>query len=134
MTSLITCSIDYYSDSVLCFDPQKVLSKLQEAFPFVSIDHEDLSAKEVARINKFTEANVEMPVDRKEMMRRQITGKQRRMGPAYRFIYSNTVSGHVNRYSLVFKTKGQFSADDTQQIREFMATLGAGTIGTAELD
>ena len=84
MTSLIYCSIDYHSDDVLCFDPQKLLTKLADAFPNVEIDREDLSAKEVAWVAEYTESNSEMPDDRKSMMRQQIAGKQRRMGPAYR--------------------------------------------------
>ena len=85
MTHLIYCSIDYYSESVLCFDPQKLLSKLSDAFPNVEIDREDLSAKEVAWVTEYTESNSEMQDAHKEMMRRQIAGKQSRMGPDYRF-------------------------------------------------
>ncbi len=133
MTSLLSCSIDYYSDSVLCFDPQKLLSKLSDAFPNVQIDREDLSAKEVAWVTEYTEAQSEMSDDRKTMMQQQIAGKQRRIGPAYRFQFSDTVTGHVNRYSIIFKTDGDFGEDDAKSIREFMSTLGAGTIsaGTA---
>ena len=133
MTSLITCSIDYYSDSVLCFDPQKLLNKLSEAFPNIEIDREDLSGKEVAWVTEYTESNSEMRDARKEMMRQQIAGKQRRMGPAYRFQFSDTITGHLNRYSIVFKTDGEFTDDDATTIREFMSTLEAGTIsdGTA---
>ena len=133
MTSLIYCSIDYHSDAVLCFDLQKLLTKLADAFPNVEIDREDISAKEVAWVTEYTESNLEMSDDSKHMMRQQIAGKQRRMGPAYRFEFSDTISGHINRYSVVFKTDGDFSDDDTKTIREFMSTLGAGTIseGTA---
>lgn len=133
MTHLIYCSIDYYSESVLCFDPQKVLSKLSDAFPNVEIDREDLSAKEVAWVTAYTESNSEMQDDHKEMMRRQIAGKQSRMGPAYRFTFSDAISGHVHRYSLVFKSESTFPNDVGDQIRDFMTTLGAGTIseGTA---
>ena len=133
MTSLITCSIDYHSDSVLCFDPQKLLTKLSDAFPDVEIDREDLCAKEVAWVAEYTESNSEMRDESKEMMRQQIAGKQRRMGPAYRFQFSETISGHVNRYSIVFKTDGEFADFDAKTIREFMSTLETGTIsdGTA---
>ena len=128
MTSLIYCSIDYHSDAVLCFDPQKLLNKLSDAFPNVEIDRDDLSAKEVAWVAEYTESNSEMPDDSKNMMRQQIAGKQRRMGPAYRFQFSDAISGHVNRYSIVFKTDGNFPDADVKTIREFMSTLGAGTI------
>ena len=130
MTSLLSCSIDYDSDSVLCFDPQKLLSKLSDAFPSIEIDREDLSAKEVAWVTEYTQAHTEMTHDLKIMMQQQIAGKQRRIGPAFRFRFSDTVTGHVNRYSLIFKTDGDFGEDDANAIREFMATLGAGTIST----
>jgi hypothetical protein len=75
-----------------------------------------------------------MADEHREMMRRQIAGKQRRMGPAYRSAFSDAVSGHVNRYSLVFKTEGRFTDNDSQQTGSLMATFGAGTISDAELD
>ena len=134
MTSLITCSIDYYSDSVLCFDPPKILSKLQQAFPSAEIDRTDLSTAEVAWVTEYTETNSDMPDERKEMMRKQIAGKQQRVGPAYRFKISDSVSGYVNRYSIVFKTEAEFTDDDTHRIRSFMTSLGTGKIDTTELD
>ena len=130
MTSLLSCSIDYFSDSVLCFDPQKLLTKLSDAFPKVEIDREDLSAKEVAWVSEYTEAQSEMSDEHKILIQKQIAGKQRRVGPAYRFQFSDTVTGHVNRYSIIFKTDGDFREDDAKSIRDFMATLGAGTIAT----
>lgn len=128
MTSLITCSIDYHSDSVLCFDPQKVLTKLLAAFPAVEADRNDLSAQEVAWVSEYTDSAANMPDEQKEMMRRQILGKQTRNGPVYRFIYSDSITGQVQRYSVVFKTDGCFGNEDAEAIREFMSTLEAGVI------
>lgn len=133
MKSLITCSIDYHSLDVLCFDPQKVLSKLRLAFPGTELDQTDLSAAEVNWVMEYTQGNLDMSDKSREIMRRQILGKQQRMWPAYRFRFSETVTGHVNRYSLVFKTEGEFNEIDKQNILDFLKSLRAGTIKTSVL-
>jgi hypothetical protein len=134
MASLLSCSIDYYADSVLCFDPQKVLSKLADAFPEAVIDPTDLAAAEVVSIQEYTDAKTDMPAERKETMRRQIMGKQKRIGPSYGFRISDSVTGHANRYSLLFKTDGRFDSALSDRIRRFMASLGAGDISDTQLD
>ena len=134
MTSLITCSIDYHLESVICFDPQKVLAKLLDAFPAANSDRTDLSAEEVAWIHEYTDSEVEMSKELQDIMRRQIAGKQRRNGPAFRFRLSDEITGHVSRYALVFSTETRFGADDSDRIRAFIRTLGAGTTSETELD
>lgn len=134
MTSLITCSISYSGENVLCFDPEKVLMRLAVEYPDLDIDWTDLAAVEVQRIHDFTDSHSDMSPEHKQTMRRQIAGKQRRNGPGFRFRISDNISGIVSRYSLSFQTDRQFADSQAGQIRAFMISLGAGTVAEFQSD
>jgi hypothetical protein len=80
----ISKEIAYWTESVACFDPEKVLGKLVEAFPQVQIDPTDYAEEELNRIRQFAQEHIESEERRLNMIR-QITGKARRNGPGYHF-------------------------------------------------
>lgn len=127
MTQII-CSIRYNSDTVLCFDPQKVLAKVRQAFPGVVVDPTDLSAAEVSRVTTFAQSLDRISAESQEAMRRQIAGKQQRMGPAFRFELAETFTGYANRYALVFEAESHFDDEVSQQVLALVETLEAGQV------
>src|SRR5690242_10574016 len=105
MGSDITKEIAYWTESVACFDPEKVLDKLVEAFPQVEIDPIDYAQEELNRFRQFAREHIESEETRLTMLD-QITGKARRNGPVYHFHLGSegdvAIRGYVARYRVGF--------------------------------
>lgn len=127
----IAAEIDYYGSSVAVFDPQKVLERLSEAFPMVTIDYQDLAQNEVDSLIDFLDTN-KTPEPRRGHMLRQIQGKASRIGPVYSFSLDvpeqGILSGKAGRYHVTFFFERSLNSAIEQAIIRFLQSLQLGTI------
>lgn len=124
----ISCTLRYGSDSVVCFDPEKVLVQLLKRFPDGEVDHTDLAAAEVERFREFLDTQPDMTDERRATMLRQIRGKARRNGPRYSFTLPGDITGYTGRYSIDFWHESEIDPTLEKQIVEFLQSLKIGTV------
>jgi hypothetical protein len=123
----IALELDYWSDDVATFDPEKVVMKLQRAFPEATVDPTDKSAAEVDRVRAFLDSQDDMSPDIKATMLRQIQGKARRNGPVYNFVVGG-ISGIAGRYYVSFHSDTEIEAPLKQRIVAFLESMRLGEI------
>jgi hypothetical protein len=127
----IALTIRYSSDSVLCFDPQKVVGKFCARFPDLKVDLTDWSEVEVQSIVAYLQSTGVTDVTN-ESMYRQIHGKARRNGPVLHFRLptdsGGELSGQVSRYCVQVKREGPIDDAVRSAIVDLLQSFGAGTI------
>ena len=129
----ISCELSYGSDSVATFDPEKVATRLLQAFPEAIIDPQDRSEAEVQRIRVFLEERYPSsePNQTKDTMLRQIQGKQRRNGPVYGFqlpARPTPIRGLIARYGIDFSSEAALDHSLQDRITSFLNSLNLGSI------
>ena len=127
----LVAAISYGGEGVACFDPEKVLHRLQTSFPEAVIDPTERAEAEVAAIDAFLEQNNAAPETR-DRMKAQIRGKARRNGPVYGFTLpvpeGTTIEGLASRYSVHFRADSAIDAVLQRRIVAFLEALGLGTV------
>jgi hypothetical protein len=130
---IIQISLDYMSDSVACFDPEKVLWKLSELFPEAIIDEKDYAEVEVQSLASFlTNRGEEITERREAQMLASIKRKARQNGPAFIFMVDSgsgeNVSGWARRYGVGFKSGKDIPNDLKARIISFLEGLDLGEV------
>ena len=124
---------DYYEPSVAVFDPEKVLERVANAFPTVSIDDHDLAQAEVESLLAFLDTN-QTPKPQRNTMLRQIRAKAARVGPVYRFQLNlpphGLVTGKVGRYNLLFRSECVMETALESALIRFLQSLHLGALGS----
>lgn len=128
---LIRLTLDYWSDGVLCLDPEKVLVKLKQVFPTLEADLTDWAEREVQQLAERLQPSDASDAT-KETMLRQIRGKQRRNGPVYHFRIPQTnepeLTGMVSRYGMHLRAAGELASERQAQIVALLESFGAGRV------
>lgn len=123
--------IEYWTESVVCFDPEKLVAKLLDAFPAATFDPTDYSEEELRRFEQYAQDRIESDEQRATMLR-QMTTKTRRIGPVYRFCMGDSdeavLQGHVARYRVVFESANPVDLDLRKEIVQFLESLDLGTV------
>lgn len=122
----ITCSINYWSDEVATFDPEKVAGKLRAAFPEADVDPTDQAAAEVENLRRRIEPFFDTNPSLKTMLR-QMQGKARRNGPVFAFKMPG-IRGTVGRYSVVFMSEVDVEGSLRERIVAFLESLRLGSV------
>lgn len=127
----ISADIPYWGPGVATFDPQKVLARLQAAFPAVTIDDRDLAQEEVERFIHFLNTE-QTPEPRRSSILREIRGKATRNGPAYNFVvktdHDGILRGQVARYHVSFTADQVLTLETELAIIRFLRSLQLGTL------
>ena len=126
----LALEVAYWSESVGCFDPERVLVRVAASFPDAEFDPTDHAEREVASVERFL-AEDDGPDENKASMRRQITGKARRNGPVYRFRLrmpsGAAVDGGASRYRVWLRPCGPLAPEERGRLHAFLASLELGT-------
>ena len=135
---IIEISLDYMSDSVLCFDPEKVLWKLAEHFPQVLTDEKDHAEAEVQSVSAFlADRGEEISEGIRSHILASIKRKARQNGPAYAFSFDSaegtTVKGWARRYGTGFKSEGDMPEALKANITDFLKGLGISEISVIKV-
>lgn len=126
--------IDYWGEGVATFAPEKVLDKVAQWFPGVTVDPVDYSQEEVDKISKFVqETGSPAPLaEKRAFMIKQIQEKNRRNGPTFKFSFDSKngkkINGHTRRYSVSFSSEGEIDDETQNKIIEFLKSLNLGEI------
>jgi hypothetical protein len=130
-TKWILLCIDYWSESVICFDPEKVVGKFADAFPDIVIDWTNASELEVQRVQKFLMGS-DASEETKATMLRQIKGKASRNGPVYNFQIPQGkgcfIKGQATRYSVTIHYEGTLPDQMKHQLVDLLRSLEAGKL------
>ena len=130
-TMLIELTINYWSEGVLCFDPEKVAARLKIAIPHLVIDPTDWADREVEQIEHHVETHP-LSTDRRHEMLRQIKGKARRNGPVFKLSLvtddGRTLDGHASRYSTWIRIPTEIAQAYQERIVDVFKSFGAGEI------
>jgi hypothetical protein len=123
----IVCGLDYSSDEVAVFDPEKVIARLRSDFPEADVDPTDQSAAEVERVRQFAKSHLDSDSEVQSTVLRQIQGKARRNGPVYSFELAG-VTGTAGRYSISFVSDVEIEPSLRQRIVTFLESLKLGSV------
>ena len=128
---IIELAINYWSEGVLCFDPEKVLARLEKALPSLVIDPTDWAEREVEQVTRHIQSR-QLEDEARQVMLRQIKGKSRRNGPVFQFRMvtddGTTIDGHVSRYSMWIRMPAQIAPAYQGKIVDVFNSFGAGEI------
>lgn len=133
----LAIDLDPWDDSVAVFAPEKVLRRVQQAFPGVVIDPTDHQQVRLERELAFWE---QTPPDEaaRATFRRQSWGLYQANGPMYRFAIpfasGHEVRGQVRRYCLLFHVPAGLPPEHREAVLAFLRSLGIGevAVGTDE--
>lgn len=132
---VIELAINYWSEGVLCFDPEKVLAKFAKAFPSLVVDPTDWAEREVEQVARDIQS-LQLADETRQVMLRQIKGKARRNGPVFTFRWmtdnGTTVEGHVSRYSMWIRMSAEIAPTYQATIVNVFKSFGAGEIQISE--
>lgn len=128
----IEASIDYWDESVLTFDPEKVVVRVRDYFPQVVIEPKDYSMDELERVTKFANENFEEP--RRSKIITSIRGKNWTNGPSFRFKTplenEIEITGYSQRYCIAFESKRGIDLEIENTIIDFLKSLKYGEISS----
>ncbi len=132
----ISVAIDYWSEGVLCFDPEKVVTKLIDVFPTLEVDPTDWAEVEVQKVAGNLQPS-DAAASVKETMLRQIRGKARRNGPVFNFKLvtdeGSVLTGRANRYSVAVRSASSINAECQRRLVALFESFKAGTV-TIDVD
>ena len=129
---VIEIHLDYFS-GVTCFDPEKVMLRLLDAFPEASTDWQDHAAAELQRVIAFVhDKHNEVPPEHGEQMVASIRRKTWQNGPAFLFHLGGgpdaRVKGWVRRYQVGFESGEKIVEDLRLRVVRFLEGLGLGEV------
>jgi hypothetical protein len=130
---VIEVHLDYSSESVICFDPEKVILKLQEEFPETSTDWKDQAEAELQSVSAFLQDRGSNLSKRNgEHMVVSIRRKTWQNGPAFLFKLhidrGIEVSGWARRYRVGFESEADLPENIKLRLIRFLEGLGLGKI------
>lgn len=132
---VIELAINYWSESVMCFDPEKVLATLAKALPNLVVDPTDWAEREVEQVARDIQS-LKLADETRQVMLRQIRGKARRNGPVFTFHWmtdnGTAMEGHVSRYSMWIRMPAEIAPAYQGTIVDVFKSFGAGEIQISE--
>ena len=126
----IASSINYYSDDVATFDPEKVIERLRAAFPEAEVDPTDRSAEDVERVRQFVESQADADSELREQqgaLLAQARFKARHNGPVYSFRLAD-IYGTASRYHVPFHCQTEIHPSVRKRIVAFLKSLKLGRV------
>jgi hypothetical protein len=109
---IISASIDFWGDGVVCFCHEALTRAVAESFPDSQFEPLDVALKKYQDAAAFS-----------SQLERSAWSEFLRNGPRFRFTLANGTTGVLWRWGIRFELPEAASADEVLAVREFLARL-----------